>query len=129
MLLRNWRKVFGIRKSGHVQYGCNNNKGEYWKRVYTRISILTAFAFGFEIVQQLRRWILRVLLSENWTLNKRYWEQHLWSGRYFCRNVGNVTWGIIEDYIENQADEYDENFKIVGWIYLLNVLPVLGQAM
>lgn len=33
---------------------------------------------------------------------------------YFCRSVGTVTRDIIEEYIQNQDDEYEENFKIIG---------------
>lgn len=38
----------------------------------------------------------------------------LWRAGYFCRSVGTVTQEIIKEYIENQTDEYDENFKIIG---------------
>lgn len=55
----------------------------------------------------------RVLLSEYKVLKKRYWGQHLWSVGYFCRSVGDITDKIIKEYIENQSDEYEENFKIV----------------
>lgn len=47
-------------------------------------------------------------------LKKRYWGQHLWASGYFCRSVGVVTKEIIKNYIENQVDEYDENFKIIN---------------
>ena len=33
---------------------------------------------------------------------------------YFARSVGFVTQDIIKEYIENQQDEYEENFKIPG---------------
>lgn len=46
-------------------------------------------------------------------LKKRYWGQHLWSVGYFCRSVGDITDKIIKEYIENQSDKYEENFKIV----------------
>lgn len=46
-------------------------------------------------------------------LKKRYWGQHLWSVGYFYRSVGDITDKIIKEYIENQSDEYEENFKIV----------------
>ena len=39
--------------------------------------------------------------------------QHLWTVGYLCRSVGDITDKIIKEYIENQSDEYDENFKIV----------------
>ena len=46
-------------------------------------------------------------------LKKKYWGQHLWASGYFCRIVGNVNREMIKNYIENQQDEYDENFKII----------------
>lgn len=55
-----------------------------------------------------------VLMQEYRELKKRYWGQQLWSTRYFCRSVGNLTENIIKEYIENQTDEYEENFKIVN---------------
>ena len=66
-----------------------------------------------KLVQQLKGKTSRVLLSENKDLKKRYWGQHLWASGYFCRSVGVVTQEIIKDYIENQSDEYEENFKIL----------------
>ena len=55
----------------------------------------------------------RTLQMEFKELRKRYWGRHLWASGYFCRSVGTVTRNIIKEYIENQEDEYDENFKIV----------------
>ena len=66
-----------------------------------------------KLVQQLKGKSSRVLLSENKELKKRYWGQHLWASGYFCRSVGFVTQETIKDYIENQSDEYEENFKII----------------
>ena len=81
------------------------------------------------IVQQLKGKSLRVLLSEYKELRKKYYGQHLWGTGYFCRSVGTVTREItgyfcrsvgtvtreiIEEYIKNQEDEYEENFKIIG---------------
>ena len=42
-----------------------------------------------------------------------YWGHRLWSVDYFCRSVGTVT-EKIKDYIENQENESEENFKIVS---------------
>lgn len=67
-----------------------------------------------KLVQQLKGKTSRVLLSEYKELKKRYWGQHLWGVGYFCRSVGTVTRDIIRDYIENQQDEFEETFKIVG---------------
>ena len=67
-----------------------------------------------KLVQQLKGKTSRKLQMEYPELKKRYWGQHLWSTGYFCRSVGSVTKEVIKNYIENQVDEYDENFKIVG---------------
>jgi len=67
-----------------------------------------------KIVQQIKGKTSRVLLSEYRDLKKRYWGQHLWAVGYFCRSVGSITQNVIREYIENQVDEYEENFKIVG---------------
>lgn len=67
-----------------------------------------------KIVQYLKGKTSRVLLSEYKDLKKRYWGQHLWATGYFVRSVGFVTQEVIKEYIENQTDEYNENFKIVG---------------
>ena len=67
-----------------------------------------------KLVQQLKGKASRVLLSEYKFLKQRYWGQHLWSSGYFCRSVGFVTQDTIKEYIENQQNEYDENFKIIG---------------
>ena len=66
-----------------------------------------------KLVQQLKGKTSRTLQMEFKELRKRYWGRHLWASGYFCRSVGTVTKNIIKDYIENQEDEYDENFKIV----------------
>ena len=67
-----------------------------------------------KLVQQLKGKTSRTLQMEFKVLKKKYWGQHLWASGYFCRSVGTVTKDIIKDYIENQQDEYDENFKIIG---------------
>ncbi len=66
-----------------------------------------------KIVQQLKEKTSRVLLNEYKDLKKKYWRQHLWSVGYFCRSVGTITQEIVKEYIENQEDEYEENFKII----------------
>ena len=66
-----------------------------------------------KLVQQLKGKTSRTLQIEFKELRKRYWGRHLWASGYFCRSVGTVTRNNIKEYIENQEDEYDENFKIV----------------
>ena len=66
-----------------------------------------------KIVQQIKGKTSRMLLQEYKDLKRRYCGQHLWASGYFCRSVGVITDKIIKEYIENQQDEYEENFKIV----------------
>ena len=66
-----------------------------------------------KIVQQIKGKSSRMLLQEYKDLKRRYWGQHLWASGYFCRSVGVITDKIIKEYIENQQDEFEENFKIV----------------
>ena len=54
----------------------------------------------------------RQIQEEFPNLKKRYWGQHLWSTGYFARSVGTVTQEIVEEYIENQIDDDDANFKV-----------------
>ena len=67
-----------------------------------------------EMMKYLKGRSSKKLQEEYKSLRKRYWGQHLWSTGYFCRSVGNVTREIIEKYIEEQTEEEDEIFKIVG---------------
>ena len=66
-----------------------------------------------KIVQQLKGKSSRTLQMEYKELKKKYWGQHLWASGYFCRSVGTVTRDMIKDYIENQENESEENFKIL----------------
>lgn len=67
-----------------------------------------------KLVQQLKGKTSKVMLGEYKELKKRYWGQHLWASGYFCRSVGFITQETIREYIENQSDEYEENFKIIS---------------
>ena len=67
-----------------------------------------------KIMQLLKGRSSKMLQEEFEELRKRYWGQHLWARGYFCRTVGTVTEEIIKEYIENQRDEYDETFKVLG---------------
>lgn len=66
-----------------------------------------------KIIQQIKGKSSTVLLQEYKDLKRRYLGQHLWASEYFCRSVGVITDKIIKEYIENQQDEFEENFKIV----------------
>ncbi len=102
-----------------IRQGCNSMnvtiiKGSIGKEhVHLLVSVPPSLSVS-KLVQQLKGKTSRTLQMEFKNLRKRYWGQHLWSTGYFCRSVGTVTRDIIKEYIENQEDEYDENFKIIG---------------
>ena len=102
-----------------IRQSCNSMnvtiiKGSIGKEhVHLLISCPPSLAVS-KIVQQLKGKTSKVFLSEYKELKKRYWGQHLWASGYFCRSVGTVTKEIIKEYIENQTDEYEENFKILS---------------
>ena len=70
--------------------------------------------FVSKLVQQLKGKTSRTLQMKFKELKSRYWGQHLWSVGYFLQSVGTITEKIIKDYIENQENESEENFKIVN---------------
>ena len=102
-----------------IRQGCNSMnvtiiKGSIGKEhVHLLVSVPPSLSVS-KLVQQLKGKTSRTLQMEFKNLRKRYWGQHLWSTGYFCRSVGTVTRDIIKEYIENQEEEYDENFKIIG---------------
>jgi len=42
-------------------------------------------------------------------LIKQFWGRHLWARRYFVASSGNITNGVIAEYIKNQ--DIAENMK------------------
>lgn len=102
-----------------IRQSCNSMnvtiiKGSIGKEhIHVLVSCPPSLAVS-KLVQQLKGKTSRVLLNEYKELKKRYWGQHLWASGYFVRSVGFITQETIKEYIENQQDEYEENFKIVG---------------
>ncbi|MFL6449199.1 MAG: transposase, partial [Bryobacteraceae bacterium] len=45
---------------------------------------------------------------------KQFWGRHLWARGYFCCSSGNVTDEIIAEYIANQNESQDEDFRVDG---------------
>jgi len=82
------------------------------EHIHLLVSIPPSYSVS-RIVQQLKGKSSKVLLNEYRELKQRYWGGHLWSPGYFCRSVGTVTKDIIINYIENQQDEDEDNFKII----------------
>ena len=67
-----------------------------------------------KLVQQLKGVTSRKILMEYREVKQRYWGGHMWAVGYLCRSVGFVTEKVIKDYIANQSDESEDNFKVLG---------------
>ena len=46
----------------------------------------------------------RKLFEEFPTLKKRYWGRHFWARGYFCTTLGQLTEGMIEEYLEHHFE-------------------------
>ena len=60
------------------------------------------------VVQYLKGKTSRKIQQEYPELKKRYWGRHLWAIGYFVRTSGNVTDGMIKQYIEQHGKEDDK---------------------
>ncbi len=47
-------------------------------------------------------------------IKKHYWGQHMWARGYFCCSTGNITDEMIAEYIANQNENRDDDFKVDG---------------
>jgi putative transposase len=65
------------------------------------------------LVQRMKGFSSYKLMQEFKHLEKAFWGRHLWARGYFCVSSGQVTDEVIKAYIENQAVEDEENFKVV----------------
>ena len=66
------------------------------------------------LVQRLKGKSSHALLTEYSHLRKTFWGRHLWARGYFCCSSGNVTDEVIKQYIENQQEEEDADFRVEG---------------
>lgn len=69
-----------------------------------------------QVMQYLKGRSSKKLQEEFSHLRRMYWGQHMWATGYFCRSVGTVTKDIIEEYIVNQKEGYDDIFKTDGML-------------
>ena len=51
------------------------------------------------------------MLSDWRQLRREFWGRHLWARGYFVCTSGNVTEGMIKEYIENQGADPEEEGK------------------
>tara|TARA_R110001592_G_scaffold313604_5_gene589074 strand:+ start:952 stop:1215 length:264 start_codon:yes stop_codon:yes gene_type:complete len=48
-------------------------------------------------------------------LKKRYWGRHFWARGYFCVTSGDVTEGMIKEYLEHHFEvKGGDNFRMEG---------------
>ena len=51
------------------------------------------------------------MLSDWRQLRREFWGRHLWARGYYVCTSGNVTEGMIKEYIENQGADPEEEGK------------------
>ncbi len=66
------------------------------------------------LLQRLKGKTSYKLMLEFAHLRKAFWGRHMWSRGYFCCSSGNVTDEVIAEYIANQNQDMDEDFKVDG---------------
>jgi putative transposase len=66
------------------------------------------------LVQRVKGKSSHALLAEYSHLRRAFWGRHLWARGYFCCSSGNVTDEVIKQYIENQQEEEDAEFRVEG---------------
>ena len=66
------------------------------------------------LLQELKGRTSYKLLQEFAHLRKEFWGRHLWARGYFVCSSGNVTDEAIVAYIENQAREASDGFRVEG---------------
>ena len=66
------------------------------------------------LVQRVKGKSSHVVLNEFAHLRKVFWGRHLWARGYFCCSSGNVTDEVVKEYIANQINENDDDFRVEG---------------
>lgn len=61
-----------------------------------------------KIAQYLKGKTSRKILTENPSLNKKFWGKHFWSRGYFTATSGAITDEVVMDYIANQDDDAEK---------------------
>jgi len=64
-----------------------------------------------KLIQKLKGKSSYKLQREFKSLRKQYWVQRMWARGYFACSTGNITDGMVKDYIENHA-ERDDDFHV-----------------
>ena len=98
---------------------CGNNdvkimKGHVSKdHVHLLVSIPPQVPIS-KLMQSLKGKMAHKIMMEFPHMKKHYWGQHMWARGYFCCSTGNVTDEMIAEYIANQTENRDDDFRVEG---------------
>ena len=67
-----------------------------------------------KLLQYLKGKTAHRIMMEFAHIKKQYWGQHMWARGYFCCSTGNVTDDVVAEYIANQTENRDDDFKVEG---------------
>ena len=67
-----------------------------------------------KLMQQLKGKTAYKIMQEFPHVKKQYWGQHMWARGYFCCSTGNVSDEMVAEYIANQSDSRDDEFRVEG---------------
>lgn len=67
-----------------------------------------------KLLQYLKGKTAHKIMMEFTHIKKQYWGQHMWARGYFCCSTGNVTDDVVAEYIANQTENRDDDFKVEG---------------
>ncbi len=109
----------GLRLRELIREICGNSevtiiKGHVAKdHVHLFLSVPPSITIS-RLVQNLKGKSSYKMLHEFPHRRKKFWGRHLWARGYFCVSSGNVTDEVIKEYIEQQSDDQDSDFKVEG---------------
>ena len=67
-----------------------------------------------KLMQYLKGKTAHKIMMEFAHIKKQYWGQHMWGRGYFCCSTGNVTEELVAEYIANQTENRDDDFRVEG---------------
>ena len=108
----------GLRVRDLIRQFCEANEIEILSGVVSKdhIHILVSappHIAANEIMKRIKGRSSSKLFNEFPHIKKRYWGRHFWAGGYFCVTVGQMTEGMIKEYLEHHFEpRKDDGFKI-----------------
>ena len=98
---------------------CRKSRVEIWRgpiaadHVHLMVSIPPQVTIS-RLIQRRKGKSSSLLFNAFAPLRNRFWGRHFWARGSFCRSSGKVTDEVIKAYIEGQARNSDEVFRIEG---------------